>query len=244
MFVNELFGHEAGAYTGSVGVKKGLVELADGGTLFMDEIGEISADVQAKLLRILDAGSFRRLGGNEERHANFRLVCATNRDLKAMVAAGGFRADLFYRINSMQVDLPPLRRRLSDIPELARHFLSKLLPEHPGTMIAPEALALLQGYDYPGNMRELKHILERAVLMSRQAKVEARHLPPELARRTAETHAHDAHDAGFCDCAEGDSPEAIRHALQLTRGNRKRAAAFLKISERTLYRRLKQLDPS
>jgi transcriptional regulator with PAS, ATPase and Fis domain len=236
MFVAELFGHEAGAYTGCVGVKRGLVELAEGGTLFLDEIGELSLDVQAKLLRVLDRGTFRRLGGTEERRIDFRLICATNRNLRQLVADGRFRADLFFRVNSMQVTLPPLRERRGDIPSLVTFFLRRMMPGHPGALISGRAMQLLQAYAFPGNVRELKHALERAVLLARGGMLEPWHLPPEIAGGD-----------GAGDPTSGSGPpvsgaDGIRAALRRFGGNRRRAAAFLKISERTLYRRLKELQ--
>lgn len=242
MFVAELFGHEAGAYTGCIGAKRGLVELAEGGTLFLDEIGETSLDIQAKLLRILDRGTFRRLGGTQERKVDFRLICATNRDLRQLVAEGRFRADLFFRINSMQVTLPPLRERQGDIPSLVTFFLRHMNPGGPGALISGQALQLLQDYSYPGNVRELKHALERAVLMSRGEMVEPGHLPPEILN--GEGWVSGSMDAAPGQSQPGSDGDQIRAALRRFVGNRRRAAAFLKISERTLYRRLKELDLS
>lgn len=242
MFVAELFGHEAGAYTGCVGMKKGLVELAEGGTLFLDEIGEISADIQAKLLRVLDRGTFRRLGSNNERKVDFRLICATNRDLRQRVEAGGFRPDLFYRINSMQVTLPPVRHRREDIPLLIDFFLRRLMPSHLGRLISDEALELLCAYAFPGNVREMKHMLERAVLVARHKTLEPQHLPGEVLKPGS--HAKVAGEFPGDESSQGDDPDAIRAALSRAGGNRRRAAAFLRVSERTLYRRLKALGLS
>ena len=238
MFVAELFGHEAGAFTGCIGAKRGLVELAEGGTLFLDEIGEISLDIQAKLLRILDRGTFRRLGGTRERKVDFRLVCATNRDLRELVADGRFRADLFFRINSMQVTLPPLRERRGDIPSLVTFFLRRMNQGRPGALISGKALQLLQDYSYPGNVRELKHLLDRAVLMARGEMVEPRHLPPEVVNGNGWAAA--SVDGTPLDGRPGSDAEQIQAALRRFAGNRRRAAAFLRISERTLYRRLKE----
>lgn len=236
-FVDELFGHEAGAYTGCAGAKPGLVELAHGGTLFLDEIGEMPPAIQARFLRVLENKRFRRLGGTEERAADFRLISATHRDLKGMVEAGGFRADLYYRIHALQVVLPPLRQRRADIPYLVGYFLERLMPAHLGPRITPEALAALQRYDFPGNMRELKHIMERAVLLARHRTVGLEHLPDEVRQPPQAVHppAHE-HPEGFCD---HDDPEMLRAVLARFGGNRRKTAAFLKISERTLYRRLR-----
>jgi transcriptional regulator with PAS, ATPase and Fis domain len=246
MLVNELFGHEPGAFTGCAGAKKGLVELAHKGTLFMDEIGEMPLTTQSKLLRVLENGTFRRLGGTQERHVDFRFIGATHRDLRTMVEAGTFRADLYYRINCMQIELPPLRHRKDDIPHLVEHFLSrKMLGKHTSP-IGEEALSVLRRYPFPGNMRELKNILERAALLARGGIIRPEHLPEEVrhhnlkletALRQADIeaeHYHCHHDGEL-------SHELIRHALERYRGNRRLTAAFLNISERTLYRRLKEL---
>lgn len=248
LLVNELFGHEPGAFTGCVGAKKGLIELAHKGTLFMDEIGEIPLALQAKLLRVLESGSFRRLGGTEERKVDFRFVCATHRDLKAMVDAGSFRADLYYRINCMQIELPPLRHRQDDIPQLIEHFLSRKML---GTQVSPiseSATALLRRYPFPGNMRELKNILERAALLARGGTIQPEHLPEEIRHahpaRTQDTATRDDYfQAHACDAlAHPITPELIRSTLDHFRGNRRLTAKALNISERTLYRRLKGFE--
>jgi transcriptional regulator with PAS, ATPase and Fis domain len=246
MLVNELFGHEPGAFTGCGGAKKSLVELAHKGTLFMDEIGEMPLATQSKLLRVLENGTFRRLGGTEERHVDFRFIGATHRDLKTMVEAGTFRADLYYRINCMQIELPPLRHRKDDIPHPVEHFLSRIMLGKHTSPISEEALSVLGRYPYPGNMRELKNILERAALLARGGIIRPEHLPEDirqfdpgmdtaLRRSDAEAEHHHCHHDGEL------SHELIRHALERYRGNRRLTAAFLKISERTLYRRLKEL---
>ncbi len=246
LLVNELFGHEPGAFTGCVGAKKGLVELADGGTLFMDEIGEIPLSLQAKLLRVLETGSFRRLGGTEERRVNFRFISATHRDLKAMVDAGEFRADLYYRIYVMQVELPPLRHRQDDIPHLVAHFLSRRMLGKLTTPISDDALALLRRYPFPGNMRELKNIVERAALLARGGAIRPEHLPDEI--RHADTLKRDLRHADLAamnhQCHRDDevSLALIKATLNRFNGSRRKTAAFLKISERTLYRRLKMAD--
>lgn len=246
LLVSELFGHEPGAFTGCVGAKKGLIELAHKGTLFMDEIGEIPLSLQAKLLRVLETGTFRRLGGTEERHADFRFIGATDRDLKAMVDAGTFRADLYYRINCMQIELPPLRHRRDDIPALVEHFLSKKILGRHVSSISPEALALLKRYPFPGNMRELKNILERAALLARGNVIKPEHLPDEIRHRNPaieiQLQRRDQDNLGrHCFHDDEVSIELIRQTLERFRGHRRKTAAYLKISERTLYRRLKHL---
>ncbi|NWG38490.1 MAG: sigma 54-interacting transcriptional regulator [Hydrogenophilaceae bacterium] len=249
MFVNELFGHEYGAYTGCVGMKKGLVELAHKGTLFLDEIGEMPLSIQAKFLRLLETGTFRRLGGTKEIKADFRLIAASNRDLKGMVERGQFRADLYYRINCMQVELPPLRHRKEDIPELVRHFLSRrVMGKHTSTISQP-ALDVLMRYNFPGNMRELKNLLERGALLARGGLIEPEHLPDEVrnynpARDQATAVREQEFESQACEtCAQPVTMEMIQHTLEHFRGNRRLTAKALKISERTLYRRLKESEP-
>jgi two-component system response regulator PilR (NtrC family) len=176
---SELFGHVRGAFTGADANKKGLVEVAEKGTIFLDEIGEMSPMVQVKLLRVLQERKFRRLGGTEEIEADIRIIAATNRDLSKMVAESKFREDLFYRINVIPVRLPPLRDRLEDIPLLAEHFLTKYAA-HMGrsiTGISPEAMRKLQAYPWPGNIRELENAIERAVALESGPVVEASSLP-------------------------------------------------------------------
>ncbi|WP_025367413.1 sigma-54 interaction domain-containing protein [Thioalkalivibrio paradoxus] len=241
MFVAELFGHEAGAFTGAAAARKGLVEVADGGTLFLDEFGEISPEIQTKLLRVLDRGTFRRLGNNRERKANFRLICATNRNLAQRVEAGAFRADLFYRVNSMQITLPALRHRKEDIPQLVDFFLRKLMPANLAPLISDGALEALLRYDFPGNVRELKNTLERAVVVARGGTLEPQHLPAELRHPQPSAKCDDGTDCGYHDGCTADDPGIVRAALARFGGNRRKTAAFLKISERTLYRRLKAL---
>ncbi len=164
---SELFGHMRGAFTGADANKKGLMEVAEGGTVFLDEIGEMNATMQVKLLRLLQDRRFRRLGGTEEVQADIRVIAATNQDLEKLVATGRFREDLFYRINVIPMHLPPLRERRDDIPLLAEHFLSKYAQQmkKPVRSIAHDSLALLQAYGWPGNVRELENVIERAVAL-------------------------------------------------------------------------------
>jgi DNA-binding NtrC family response regulator len=164
----ELFGHERGAFTGAVRLKRGLVEQADGGTLFLDEIGEMPLSMQAKLLRVLQEHRFSRLGGEATIAVDFRLVCATHRDLKALVEAGQFREDLYYRIHVIQLRIPPLRERSEDIRWLVRHFVEEFNRAHPGERrrLDPRTEQALLAYAWPGNVRELKHAVERACVLS------------------------------------------------------------------------------
>jgi len=245
MFASELFGHVKGAFTGASDTRKGLYETADGGTLFLDEVGEMPLSIQAKFLRALETGAFRRLGDTRMRQANVRIICATHRDLKAMVQAGQFRADLYYRINCMQVELPPLRHRRDDIPELVNHFLSQ--GGRRTVHITPSALVALTGYAYPGNVRELRNILERAAILAKGAAVDLIHLPREVTDPSMVVRAQPVHEErDFFTFPEGRKspglPEIIQ-ALGQSDGNRRLAAQRLGISERTLYRKLRDQTP-
>jgi transcriptional regulator with PAS, ATPase and Fis domain len=251
-FTSELFGHLRGAFTGAVENKMGLFELADGGTLFLDEIGELSLTIQAKLLRALETGSFRRLGETRTRQADVRLVCATNCDLKQMVSEGRFRADLFYRINCMQVELPPLRHRRADLPELINYFLGRVSHK---AGISEAALNALLNYNYPGNMRELRNILDRAIALAKGERIDIAFLPDqvlhsELAEPVHPVHAEndffqcDAHQHSTSHTTVAARPLAtasIQEVLAKHHGNRRLAAEELGITERTLYRKLKLL---
>jgi transcriptional regulator with PAS, ATPase and Fis domain len=179
LFESELFGHERGAFTGASARKIGLVEAASGGTLFLDELGDIPLPMQVKLLRLLETGTYRRVGSTELIRADIRLISATHQPLKALVAQGRFRQDLFYRVNAFPICLPALRERPDDIPLLAEALLGRVAPERK-LKLADDALACLQAYDYPGNVRELRNILERASLMCDGDTVQRRHLPEEL----------------------------------------------------------------
>jgi DNA-binding NtrC family response regulator len=238
---SELFGHVRGAFTGAVAAKRGLFELADGGTLFLDEIGDMGAKMQAQLLRTLQDGEVRQVGGAEPVRVDVRLVCATNRDLEAEVKAGRFREDLYFRINVVTVKLPPLRERPHDIPILITHFLAKIARREgrPATSISREALEVLGKYPWPGNVRELENAVERAVAVAKGEIV----LPSDL---PGEVHVDDgqpSHSAGIID----DRPplhELERRYIALTLaeagGNKKKAAERLGIDRRTLYRALER----
>jgi DNA-binding NtrC family response regulator len=165
---SELFGHEKGAFTGATETRRGLIEAADGGTLFLDEIGELPLEVQARLLRVLQEGEIRRVGANHARKVNIRLIAATHRDLQQMVAEGTFREDLYYRLQVMELNLPPLRERGTDIVELAEALLAKNCKRlnRPSMRYSPEAMELIRAYRWPGNVRELENIIERAVILA------------------------------------------------------------------------------
>ena len=193
---SELFGHMRGAFTGADTNKKGLIEVAEGGTVFLDEIGEMNTTMQVKLLRVLQDRRFRRLGGTEEVQADIRVIAATNQDLEKLVASGRFREDLFYRINVIRMHLPPLRERRDDIPLLAEHFLAKYaeLMKKPVRSVAQESLLLLQGYGWPGNVRELENVIERAVALEQTPTVLPHSLPPQI--RTPEAAGNADGDGG------------------------------------------------
>ena len=179
---SELFGHMRGAFTGAETTKKGLVEIAEGGTIFLDEIGEMTPMMQVKLLRVLQERRFRRVGGLDEIEANIRVVAATNQDLPKLVADGRFREDLYYRINVIPVQLPALRERREDIPLIAEHFLSKYREQmgKPVAAISGGAMALLERYDWPGNIRELENVIERAVALERTPTILVESLPAQI----------------------------------------------------------------
>src|SRR4029453_4805360 len=179
---SELFGHMRGAFTGADSNKKGLIEVAEGGTVFLDEIGEMTTTMQVKLLRVLQDRRFRRLGGTEEVQADIRVIAATNQDLEKLVAGGRFREDLFYRINVIRMHLPPLRERKDDIPLLAEHFLSKYAEQMTKRVrsVAQASLPLLQMYGWPGNVGELENVIERAVALEQTPAILPDSLPPQI----------------------------------------------------------------
>jgi DNA-binding NtrC family response regulator len=229
---SELFGHEKGAFTGAISSKPGLFELADGGTLFIDEIGELAGGLQAKLLRVLEDGSMRRVGSLKERRVNVRLLAATNRKLSEEVKAGRFREDLYYRINVMSLELPPLRERSGDIPLLVRHFLQ------PDWELEPAAAAALERYSWPGNVRQLINALERAKIMADDHVIHLEDLPAEVA--AAAESAPPSRPAGD-DLASVERAHVVE-ILRRERGNKARAARALGINRRTLYRLLEKYD--
>ncbi len=223
---SELFGHEKGAFTGAVTAKQGLFEVADGGTLFIDEIGELPGALQAKLLRVLEDGSFRRIGSIKERRVNVRLLSATNRDLVQEVEAGRFREDLYYRINIMSLEMPPLRERMGDIPLLVRHFIG------PGWDIEAEAMAALERYTWPGNIRQLSNAVERAKIMADDGILRLADFPREVT-------VQDSSRGETLDKADDLSTLARAKIVEVLRresGNKTRAAKRLGIDRRKLYR--------
>jgi DNA-binding NtrC family response regulator len=232
---SELFGHERGAFTGAGSEKPGLVEVADGGTLFLDEVGEMAAEIQSKFLRVLDSGTFYRVGATRKRRADFRLVAATNRDLHAEVEAGRFRKDLYYRIHGVRVVIPPLRDRPEDIPLLVEHFAQSLPARR--RFSAPALKALLD-HDWPGNVRELHYAVERAGLLAEGETIDIEDLPQEVLgegrvpppKKLLEESPSDDLDVN-----------RVREALEQTHWKRGAAAEALGVSPRTLYRWMKRL---
>src|SRR3569832_122751 len=241
LFESELFGYEKGAFTGAVSRKQGLVETARGGTLFLDEIGDVPLGMQVKLLRLIESGTFRRVGGVETLRADFRLVAATHKPLEAMVADGRFRQDLYYRISAFPIHLPALRERLDDIPMLVDSFLERRSTDKGSISITPHAMSMLQSYSWPGNIRELRNVLERASLFTDDAVIRPDHLPPGVARLPP--HPGTAPEQPL----RMDAYKAVVSDALLTQtaigfsGTRKELADHLGLSERTLYRRLKRL---
>ena len=237
----ELFGHEKGAFTGAQHRKPGRFELADEGTLFLDEIGDMPLEVQVKLLRVLQDGTFERLGGTRTLRVDVRVVAASNKDLDQEVEAGRFRTDLYYRLNVITLHLPPLRDRREDIPLLVAHFLRKYAQQNHKevTAIQQQALQCLQTYDWPGNVRELENIIERAVVLAQASTIGMTELPVHLQEKEPEI----VHGEHFVLPAEATLAEieraAIAQALQRNAGNRQAAARALNIGVATLYRKLK-----
>jgi two-component system response regulator AtoC len=239
---SELFGHAKGAFTGATSEKVGLFEEADGGTLFLDEIGELPPSLQVKLLRALQEGEIRRVGDNTDRAVDVRLVAATARDLEAEVAAGRFRADLYYRINVVRLHLPPLRDRREDIPELVRHFV-QLYARRLGLSVdsvSPAAMRLLIEYAWPGNVRELENVIERALVLADGPQIEPEQLAAMIRSPGATAPARDDLDLSIKRQAAALERGLIRDALARTGGNRTRAAKLLELSHRALLYKIRE----
>jgi len=236
LFESELFGHEKGAFTGASQRKVGLVEAASGGTLFVDEVGDIPLAQQVKLLRLIESNSYRRVGGVTPLRADFRLVAATHRDLKQMVREGGFRSDLYYRISAYPVPVPTLRERREDILLLAESLLARVRPGRTFSLSEAARRALV-AYAYPGNVRELRNIVERASLLADGHVIEPAHLPDEVAAAGAQ-RAPDAPADTAGPVLRAAERDALARALNEHDGNRRELARALGLSERTLYRKL------
>ncbi len=244
---SELFGHERGAFTGADRAKPGLFEVAHGGTIFLDEIGEVSQATQVKLLRVLDASTFRHVGGTAEIHVDVRVLAATNRDLRDLVKQGLFREDLFYRLSTISVEVPALRARPGDVRLLAEHLVA-VLNDRYGTRrrLGDRALQALERHDWPGNVRELQHAVEAAMVVCEGNEIQPRHLPRTVAEGAPATPAvslapSPAATAGaVLPTLEQMEREHVERALRAADGHRARAAKLLGISERNLYRKLRE----
>jgi transcriptional regulator with PAS, ATPase and Fis domain len=234
---SELFGYKAGAFTDARRDKPGRLALAQGGTVFLDEIGDISPLIQAKLLRVLQDKVYEPLGGVQSIQADVRIIAATNRDLGQLVREGRFRMDLYYRVNVIHLNLPPLRERMEDVPLLVNHFLARFsaLKGKDISGIAPDALALLMDHDYPGSVRELENIIEHAFVLSPGGIIQTHHLPKDLQPRIVQP------PAGTIQMMDRYERDLILTALQSNQWNRGLAARQLGIHRTTLHRKIRKL---
>ena len=245
---SELFGHEKGAFTGAASRRKGRFELADGGTLFLDEISEFSPSVQVKLLRVLEERRFERVGGDTPVEVDIRLIAATNRNLRAWVEEGKFREDLFFRLDVVNITLPPLRERLDDIPVLCSHFIREFAEKNNRTIdgITADAVAQLAAYRWPGNVRELRNTIEKMVVLSRGDRLTARDIPPNIRSEVKAAPVASQSAAATlvpANASLADTERAmIFKAIEQQGGSRTKAAEALGISRRTLHRKLKQYE--
>jgi len=230
---SELFGHEKGAFTDALAMRKGKFEMADCGTIFLDEIGEMPLGAQTKFLRVLQEREFERIGGSETIHVNIRIIAATNRDLPTLIKAGKFREDLYYRLNVFPLVVPPLRERKTDIMLLANHFAEKFSKEHSKEIrnIASPAVSLLMDYRWPGNVRELENCMERAVILSTDGSIHSYHLPPSL---QAVKTPGEKHQGTLVEMMENIEREIIREELEECGGNIARTAEKLGVTERIM----------
>jgi DNA-binding NtrC family response regulator len=237
---DELFGHERGAFTNAISAREGRFEHADGGTIFLDEIGDMPAPMQAKLLRVLENGEVVRLGSNEARKVDVRVISATNRKLEEMVAEKHFREDLYFRIKGITIQIPPLRERREDIPLLIHYFIQSASEKYkkPIESIEPDAQQVLMSYSWPGNVRQLANTINTMVVLSDGSKLTVNSLPPDLRPEGAVSPGGMDNLAGIR--LEQIEKEAISNTLKMTNGNREHAAKLLGIGERTLYRKIKE----
>ncbi|MGB9692394.1 MAG: sigma-54 interaction domain-containing protein, partial [Candidatus Sumerlaeaceae bacterium] len=236
---SELFGHTRGAFTGAVDARKGMFEIADGGTIFLDEIGDLPLHLQVKLLRVLQEGEIQRIGESTPRKVDVRVIAATNRDLEGLVAEGKFRQDLYYRLNVIPIYMPPLRERREDIPPLIEHFIAKYAPPGRRKQFSPEAFALLMRYDYPGNVRELENAVEHGVVLSDEEIIKVEDLPLQIQNADWERVIYPAPLSESMPLDELEK-RAMLAALEKTNYNMTRAAAHLGITRRTLGYRIKK----
>jgi DNA-binding NtrC family response regulator len=246
---SNLFGHVKGSFTGAVSNKKGLFEVADGGSIFFDEIGNIPLDTQAKLLRVIQEKEFMRLGGVETLKADVRIIAATNADLQDLIEKGEFREDLYYRLNVITINLPPLRKRSEDIPLIAQHFLAKYAEENDKKIdgITPAAMELLIDYYWPGNVRELENVIERAVVLSSADDIDLDLLPLSIRQPhqlPIAPSAMPSNGMSLKEAVSGYERQLIIRALQATGGVQKRAAEILKVKPTTLHEMMKRLNVS
>jgi DNA-binding NtrC family response regulator len=239
---SELFGHRKGAFTGADEHRVGLFEVADGGTIFLDEIGELPKSLQAKLLRVLESGEIRRVGDNQAYVVDVRVVCATHRNLEQMVADGDFREDLMFRINTFEIDLPSLRERPDDIAPLARHLLAKFRPtaKSGDVLFADETLKAMRSHSWPGNVRELANVVEHAAILCESGPIGLAHLPGRFARPPANALKGPHFKIGSAQSLRDIEMAAIHEALDRNAGNKPKAAEELGISLKTLYNKLNQ----
>lgn len=237
---SELFGHRKGAFTGADENRIGLFQVAHGGTIFLDEIGELPKAMQAKLLRVLETGDIRRVGDNQSQQVDVRVICATHRDLEQMVQAGDFREDLMFRINTFEIHLPPLRDRSKDIPELAEHLVRRLRPGMPegSPVFDNETLDLLQHHDWPGNVRELANVVEYALILCEDLPIRAEHLPVRFTQKKNSAKGPRLRIAGAPATLRDMEMQAIYDALERHDGNKMKAAEELGVSLKTLYNKL------
>lgn len=242
---NELFGHEAGAFTGATSMKRGLFEVADSGTLFIDEIGEMEINSQVKLLRLLETRSFRRLGSTREHRADVRVIAATNRVLENQIEKGHFRADLYYRLSVLRTFLPTLAERQSDMPVLIDHFLSKICTREKSVKmrkkLSPEAAAILSSYTWPGNVRELINVLSRAAVISEGEVILLKDLPENLVKKSSTARTHAGAEIKTLDgFIEEKEKEYITEILDRFSKDKEEAARALNVSRAQFYRKLKK----
>ena len=244
---DELFGHVRGAFTGADKDRQGRFEYADRGTLFLDEVGDMPRTMQAKLLRVLESGEVVRVGANEPKTVDIRLISATNQPLEQMVKDGTFREDLYFRVKGVELKLPPLRDRREDIPQIVRHFISRYAHEMEKDVpaVAEDVMQTLMQYDWPGNIRQLMNAVQNMVIMTDDDTIEPRHLPPEVSQAAGNASGEGVEGGQKFTGGGGMSldqleKQAIRDTLRTTAGNREQAAKMLGIGERTLYRKLKE----